>query len=60
MVLGFINKKGTLKLFKWIGDLKIPLQSDGHQVEFCLFDSGTIIYNSIGIQFTVNISTLKE
>ena len=56
----FISLKGSPSFVKWIGDIKFPQQVDGYTVANGELDSGLLSLYSLGIEFTIDISSIRD
>lgn len=56
----FYNKKGSNSFVKWIGDIKFPEVSDGYPIQDADDSFSTARLYTLGIKFTVDISSIKD
>ena len=56
----FYNKKGSVSFVKWIGDIKFPEVSDGFPLQNADSSFSTAQLNTLGISFTVDISSIRD
>ena len=55
----FHNKKGSNSFVEWIGDVRFPDVSDGYPIQD-VDGSGNPVLKSLGIQFTVDVSSIAD
>lgn len=55
----FYNAKGSVSFVEWIGDIRFPDVSDGFPIQD-IDGTGTPYLQSLGIEFTVNVSSIVD
>lgn len=56
----FYNTKGSTSFVKWIGDIKFPKVTDGYPIQDSDAINGTARLFTLGISFSVDISSIKD